>query len=321
MNYRKLGRTEIDVSEVAFGAWGIGGNQWRGGEDDESVRALERAIDLGINLVDTALAYGDGHSESLVGAVTNAREESVYVATKVPPMGDRWATAGISVDEVFPGHHIRASVEQSLRNLGRDHIDILQLHAWEDAWIGSGDWRETITALKSEGKIRFFGVSTNDHEPENVVRLIESRHVDSVQVVYNIFDQSPQDRLFDVCRGHNVGVIARVPFDEGGLTGRITPDTTFPDGDFRNDYFGGARRRQVYERVAAICRDLDVDRDRLPVIALRFVLSHPAVSTVVTGMRSVRHVEQNCEAGAQGSLPGDLLERLAAHRWMRNFYG
>jgi aryl-alcohol dehydrogenase-like predicted oxidoreductase len=286
VNYRRLGRTGLDVSEVGYGAWGIGKSQWIGAEDDESLRALNRAIDLGLNLIDTALAYGKGHSERLVGRVVKERGETLYVATKIPP-----------------------------KNLGFETIDVQQFHVWSDEWVGRGSWLEAVEDLKSEGKIRFFGVSINDHQPSNAVRLIETGVVDTVQVIYNVFDQSPEDELFPACRENDVGVIVRVPFDEGALTGRITPETTFDEDDFRND-----RKVQVYKRVRAIVSELGIAEDEMAEVALRYVLSHPAVSTVIPGMRSVRNVERNMAVADGEGLPDDQAQRLKAHRWDCNFY-
>jgi aryl-alcohol dehydrogenase-like predicted oxidoreductase len=321
MHLRGLGRTGIEVSEVGYGAWGIGGSVWEGAEDDESVRALHRAIDLGLNFVDTAAAYGRGHSERLVGQVLRERPERVYVATKVPPKNQVWPAAGGStVEDVFPGQHIRRFTERSLHNLRAEALDIQQLHVWRDEWLGEGDWLETVEELKGEGKIRFFGVSINDHEPATAMRAVASGAVDTVQVIYNVFDQSPVDELLPACAELGVGVIVRVALDEGGLTGTITPETTFPDGDFRNHYFAGERKRDVQERVDAICADLDISADQLPEIALRFVLSEPPVSTVIPGMRSVRNVERNTRIGDGQGLPAGQVEKLRSHRWLRNFY-
>ncbi|MEW6047877.1 MAG: aldo/keto reductase [Bacillota bacterium] len=321
MHYRTLGRTGLEVSEIGFGAWGIGKGMWVGAQDDESVRALHRSIELGVNFIDTALVYGDGHSERLVGQVVRQRPETVYVATKVPPRNGEWpARAGVPPSEAFPADHVIASAEQSLRNLGLETIDVLQFHVWSDEWVGRGDWLEAVERLKRQGKIRFFGVSINDHQPENAIRLIETGAVDTVQVIYNIFDQTPEDRLFPACQRHNVGVIVRVPLDEGALTGKITPETTFPPGDWRNDYFKGDRKRQVYERLQRIVADLGIAVEELPEVALRFTLSHPAVSTVIPGMRSVRNVEANCRAGDGRGLSPEQVQKLRAHRWVRNFY-
>jgi aryl-alcohol dehydrogenase-like predicted oxidoreductase len=321
MNYRRLGSTDMEVSEIGYGAWGIGGSQWGGAVDDESLRALRRAIDLGLNFVDTALAYGDGHSERLVGRVVRERSERVYVATKVPPKNGRWpAPAGIHADEAFPGDHVRACTERSLANLGLETLDVQQLHVWSDEWVGQGDWLDAVEALKREGKIRAFGVSINDHQPANALKLIDTGVVDTVQVIYNVFDQSPQDELLDRCAERGVGVIVRVPFDEGGLTGQITSQSEFPDGDFRASYFRGERRREVAERAQAIVDDLARPLEDLPEVALRFILSRPEVSTVIPGMRSLRNVERNMAVGDGHGLAGDDVRRLQAHRWLRNFY-
>jgi aryl-alcohol dehydrogenase-like predicted oxidoreductase len=321
VRYRRLGKTGLEVSEGGYGAWGIGKSQWLGAEDDESLKALRRAIDLGLNFIDTALAYGEGHSERLVGQVVRESGETVYVATKIPPKNRIWpAPAGLHPDETFPAEYVRECTERSLENLGLDTIEVQQFHVWSDEWVGQGDWLEAVEELKSEGKIRFFGVSINDHQPANAIRLIETGVVDTVQVIYNVFDQSPEDELFPACIEHDVGVIVRVPFDEGSLTGRITPETTFAEGDFRNDYFREDRKQEVYERVGAIVSELGVDEDEIAAVALRYVLSHPAVSTVIPGMRSVRNVERNMAVGDGEGLPEDQARRLKAHRWVRNFY-
>jgi aryl-alcohol dehydrogenase-like predicted oxidoreductase len=321
VRYRKLGRTGIEVSEIGYGAWGIGGSQWGGADDDESVQALGHAIDLGLTFVDTALAYGDGHSERIVGRVLRERSERVHVATKVPPRNRVWpAQDGVPVDEVFPGAYVRECAERSLENLGLEHIDLLQFHVWSDEWVGHGDWLEAIEGLRSSGAIRYFGISINDHQPANAVRLIESGAVDSVQVIYNVFDQSPEDELFPACREHDVGVIARVPLDEGGLTGTIGPDTEFADGDFRSYYFRGDRKRELQERTGAIVADLGIAEDALAETALRFILSEPTVSTVIPGMRSLRNVERNVAVSDGDGLPDEQREKLRAHRWVRDFY-
>jgi aryl-alcohol dehydrogenase-like predicted oxidoreductase len=320
MEYRGLGRSGMQVSEVGYGAWGIGGSGWLGAEDRQSLEALDRALELGITLFDTALGYGDGHSEELVGRAVRGHD-GVIVATKIPPKNRIWpAPSGVDPEEAFPAEHVRACVERSLRNLGVDALDLEQFHVWSDEWVDRGSWQEAISELKDEGKIRAFGISINDHQPANALKLVESGLVDCVQVIYNVFDQSPEDELLDVCETRNVGVLARVPFDEGSLTGRIGPDTTFPEGDFRERYFRGDRRQQVAERVQAILDDLGIEREQLPEVALRYVLSHPAVSSVIPGMRSVRNVERNAAVGDGAGLPEEQLRKLKSHRWDRNFY-
>jgi aryl-alcohol dehydrogenase-like predicted oxidoreductase len=322
MNYRKLGKTGITVSEIGYGAWGIGKTGWIGASDEESVKALHRAVDLGLNFIDTALAYGKGHSERLVGRLTKERSETIYVATKIPPKNGQWpAQSGVSPAEVFPAQHVIDCTEESLKNLGMESVDVQQFHVWSDEWVDQGDWLQAIQKLKKEGKIKHFGVSINDFQPENAIKLIETGVVDTVQVIYNIFEQSPEDRLFPACERYQVGVIVRVALDEGGLTGKITPDTTFEASDFRSRYFRGDRKKQVYERVQKIASNLNITLEQLAETALRYVLSHPAVSTVIPGMRSVRNVERNCQMGDGHGLPKDQIEKLKAHRWLRNFYG
>jgi len=321
VQYRTLGKTGLRVSEIGYGTWGIGKTGWAGANDEQSIRGLNTAIDLGLNFIDTALRYGNGHSERLVGQVVRARRETVYVATKAPPknLGGP-AGQGNAAEDAFPKDFLIEATEQSLRNLGLETIDIFQFHRWSNDWVGQGDWLEAIQQLKQQGKIRFFGVSINDHQPDSALRLVESGVVDTVQVIYNIFDQSPEDQLFSACREHNVGVIVRVPLDEGGLTGKVTPETVFAADDFQNRYFRGDRKREVYDRARRIAEDLAIPLDQLPEAALRYTLSDPAVSTIIPGMRSVHHVAANCAVADGKGLPPEQVQRLKAHRWVRNFY-
>jgi aryl-alcohol dehydrogenase-like predicted oxidoreductase len=319
MEYRALGRTGLTVSEIGYGAWGIGASNWVGAREDESVAALRRALELGVNFIDTARGYGE--SERIVGRVVREHPGEVLVATKVPPKNATWpAPAGLHPDETFPGTHIRDSLEESLRVSGLEAFDVLQLHVWSDEWVGKGDWLETIADLKREGKVRFFGVSINDYQPENALELIGTGTVDTVQVIYNVFHQAPEERLLPACHEHGVGVIVRVALDEGGLTGRVTAGSTFPDGDFRNTYFGGGRAAEVEEHVTALTADLGIDAGGLADVALRYVLDAPAVSTVIAGMRSVRNVERNCATSDRRRLTEEQRAVLRRHRWERDFY-
>lgn len=321
MRYRTLRRTGFSVSEIGYGAWGIGGKMWRGGTDRESLAALRRAIELRLNFVDTALAYGDGHSEQLVGRILRETAERVYVATKIPPKNYLWpARPGVGIEEVFPYNYIVRSTEQSLRNLGLETIDLQQFHVWNPEWIGRDDWRRGIEDLKKSGKVRAFGVSISDHQPDSALEVIQSGLIDAVQVIYNIFDQSPEQNLFPLCQKLKVGVLARVPLDEGSLTGSITAETTFPPGDWRNDYFTGDRKREVAEHIAALRKDLAGVDGTLAEIALRFCISHPAVSTVIPGMRRVKTVESSCSVSDKGPLDSATLATLKRHAWLRNFY-
>jgi aryl-alcohol dehydrogenase-like predicted oxidoreductase len=321
MKYRTLGKTGIMVSEIGFGAWGIGGSMWQGAQDIESLRALHRAADLGVNFIDTALVYGDGHSEELVGKLVTERNERLFVATKIPPKNMIWpARPGSSVSEAFPYEHIIKCTEESLRRLRVDTIDLQQLHVWQDDWTDVTEWYEAISTLKAEGKIRFVGVSINDHQPENAVRAVRSGKIDTVQVIYNIFDQIAEQSLLPLCQERNIGVIVRVPFDEGALAGTVTPETVFPQGDFRNRYFRGDRKQMVFERAEQLKKLLDGEAHTLPELALRFALHPAAVSTVIPGMRTAMHVEKNCSVSDGNQLSPGMIMRLRQHAWDKNFY-
>lgn len=321
MQYRKLGRTNFEISEIGYGAWGIGGTQWLGGTDDESLAALRRAVEMGLNFIDTALAYGAGHSEQLVGRVAREAGRRIYVATKVPPKNQLWpARPGIGIERVFPYDYILRSAERSLKHLGMDTIDLLQLHVWNPAWIARDEWRRALEELKRSGKVRAVGISINDHQPDSALEIIETGLIDTVQVIYNIFDQSAERKLFPLAMARDIGVIARVPLDEGSLTGKIDEHTRFAPGDFRVGYFRGPRKKQVREHVESLLRDLAVDAGALPEIALRFCLSHPAVSSVIPGMRTLRNAEANCAVSGKGPLPEGTLAVLRRHAWDRNFY-
>jgi aryl-alcohol dehydrogenase-like predicted oxidoreductase len=320
MRYRTLGGTGLEVSEVGFGAWGIGGGLWLGAEDQESLGALETARSNGINFFDTALAYGEGHSERLLAQAFKSDAKAI-IATKVPPKNRVWpAQKGAPLRDAFPKQYVLDCLDTSCKNLGRQQVDIFQFHVWNDDWVSDPEWLDTMHTLRTQKKARFIGISINDHQPTNVIRALDTGLIDCVQVIYNIFDQSPEDKLFGYCQEKGIGVIVRVPFDEGSLTGRIRPETKFPEGDFRNVYFSGDRREQVWERVQKIAADTRTDIEHLPELALRFVLSHPAVSTVIPGMRSSRHVSANARVSDQGPLDAHRRSVLQRHRWVRNFY-
>lgn len=322
MNYRRLGRTGFEVSEIGYGAWGIGGGQWQGGTDEESMRAVHRAIELGLNFIDTALAYGEGHSEHLVGRIVREAGRRIYVATKVPPKNLLWpARRGVDISEVFPYDYVIKSTETSLKNLGMETLDLQQLHVWNPDWIGADEWKRAFEDLKRTGKARFVGVSINDHQPDSALELIRTGLVDTVQVIYNVFDQSPERSLFPLTRQLDIGVIARVPLDEGSLTGTITEDTKFDERDFRHFYFRGDHKKQVVEHVDALRRDLGSVDGALPEVALRFCLSQPAVSTVIPGMRNVQHAESNVAAAGKGRLDEKTMAILRRHAWEKDFYG
>ena len=321
MRYRTFGRTSWQVSEIGYGMWGMGG--WTGSDDQESLRALERAIEVGCNFFDTAWAYGQGHSERLLGQILRgtgrklAGDRSVYIATKVPPKNLTWpGKAETPISEVFPPDHIREYTEKSLKNLGVDAIDLQQLHVWSDAWAADPGWQRAARKLKDDRLIRAFGISVNRWEPANVLRALDTGLVDSVQVVYNVFDQAPEDSLFPYCQKHQIAVIARVPFDEGSLTGTLARSSTWPAGDFRNMYFKSPNLEDTIAHVDRL-KPLVPEGMDLPELALRFILHHPAVSTTIPGMRKERNVERNASASDGAALPPRLLDALRAHRWDR----
>ncbi len=316
MRTRRFGRTDWQVSEVGCGMWGMG--SWSGSHDPESLAALDLAVDLGCTFFDTALAYGDGRSERLLGRLVRMHPgETLYTATKIPPKNRQWPSRrGMALEEVFPPDHIQASVERSLENAGLEEFDLVQFHVWEDEWCEREEWRQAAAELRDQGLCRAIGISLNRWEPWNGLRTVESGAVDAVQVIYNIFDQAPEDELFPACREHDVAVIARVPFDEGSLTGGLRRDSSWPEGDWRNTYFVPENLSATVERAEAL-RELLPEGMSLAELALRFILSNPAVSTVIPGMRKLRHVQENCACSDKGPLPPELREALRAHRWDR----
>jgi aryl-alcohol dehydrogenase-like predicted oxidoreductase len=296
--------------------WGMGG--WTGADDDESRRSLRQAVDLGCNFFDTAWAYGAGHSERLLGELLRTTSGTrIYTASKIPPKNGRWpARADYSLDEVFPADHIRAFTEKTLSNLGVSTMDLMQCHVWNDAWADDDRWQRAIAALKDEGLVRAFGISLNRWEPANGIRALRTGLIDAVQVVYNVFDQAPEDELFPVCQERNIAVIARVPFDEGTLTGMLTQQSCWPDGDFRNTYFAGDKLRESVTRAEAL-RPLLPAATTMAAFALRWILSNPVVSVVIPGMRKPSHVAANLAASDAGPLPAELLAASRLHRWDR----
>jgi aryl-alcohol dehydrogenase-like predicted oxidoreductase len=320
MKYRELGCTGIHVSEIGFGAWGIGQSQWVGADDDVSLSTLKAARDAGINFFDTALAYGDGHSEQLL-ARAFAKSSDVVIASKVPPLNRIWpARAGTPLRNVFPAEYVLKSLDQSLANLQRETVDVYQFHVWNDEWAAQDEWLNTVRKMKESGKVRAIGLSINDHQPANGLKALATGLIDAVQVIYNIFDQSPEDQLFPWCGQHGIGVIARVPFDEGSLTGNVRPDTSFPPADFRNIYFKDDRKQEVWAHVQRVLADTQTPIEQLPSLALRFCLTDPAVSTVIPGMRRPERVRDNIAASDAGPLPPAMLQKLRPHRWVRNYY-
>ena len=321
MRYRKLGRTDLAVSEIGFGAWGIGKAWWGETDDRLSIGALHRAFELGVTFVDTAYGYGNGHSERLIAKAFEEYGSRVAVATKVPLKTSNWPPkAGTRAKETYPGDWIVKHTEKSLRNLQTDCLDLQQLHIWRDEWLEESEWKETVKRLKDQGKIRFFGVSLMDHAPETGLGIVRSGIVDSIQVIYNIFDPSAAKQLFPLCQETGVGVLARVPLDEGGLSGKLRPEMKLDPNTFQGTYFRGGRLKETCTRAERLQGLLHGSVETLPKLGLKFCLSHPAVSTVIPGMRRKEHVEENCAVSDGSLLTSEDLTTLKAHAWPRNFY-
>ena len=316
MNYRRFGRSNWNVSEVGYGMWGLA--SWTGSEEREVENALEKAVELGCNFFDTAWGYGAGKSERILGKLLKRHAEStLYAVTKIPPKNFKWPSKPTyTIEECFPASHIIEYTEKSLSNLGVECIDLQQFHVWEDSWANSDQWKNAIEKLKKEGKVKHFGISVNRWEPDNVLATLKTGLIDAVQVIYNIFDQAPEDNLFPLCRSLDVGVIARVPFDEGTLTGTLTKETTFPKDDWRSTYF-------VRENLNTSVDHADALKPLLPAgmtmaeLALRFILCNEDVHTIIPGMRKVKNVENNMTASDGKKLEKLIEQALKKHRWDR----
>ena len=316
MQYRTFGRVGWKVSEIGYGMWGMAG--WTGSDDEESRQSLDRAVALGCNFFDTAWAYGEGRSEQLLGELLKRHPgQRIYTATKIPPKNRKWpARPDYPLSDVFPADYIRDYTKISLRNLQLRTVDLQQFHVWDDSWATDVSWQRAIGSLKQDGLVNAIGISINRWQPTNVLKALGTDLIDCVQVVYNIFDQAPEDELFVECERRNIAVIARVPFDEGSLTGTLTADTKWPDGDFRNIYFQPDNLKNTLERVDKL-RPVVPAGMSMPELALRHILQHPAVSTVIPGMRQTRHVEANLAASDGRRLDGPVMDELRRHRWDR----
>jgi aryl-alcohol dehydrogenase-like predicted oxidoreductase len=325
MNYRRFGRLGWNVSEIGYGMWGLAG--WTGSDEAETVQSLDRAVELGCNFFDTAWAYGDGKSEQILAKILREHkndsaaggpDKHLYVATKIPPKNRRWpSTRTFTLDDCYPPEYVDEYIGKSLKNLGVDTIDLMQFHTWEDRWLADERLPRAIEEMKKSGKVRAFGPSINRWEPANGLRAVLEGYADAVQVIYNIFDQNPEDALFPICRMKEAAVIARVPFDEGTLTGTLTVDSRWPAGDWRNTYFVAENLQSSVAHAEAL-RPFVPPGSTMAEMALRFILSNPDVSTTIPGMRKLKNVEANCAASGRGPLPRDLREKLRAERWDRN---
>jgi aryl-alcohol dehydrogenase-like predicted oxidoreductase len=316
MKYRKLGRTNWNVSDIGYGMWGMGG--WTGSDDEESFRSLQLAVDMGCNFFDTAWGYGSGKSESILGELVRANKgRKLYIATKMPPKNFKWPSKReFSLDDCFPPDHIQEYVEKSLKNSGTDSFDLMQFHTWEDSWLEDDRGIRKMTDLKEQGLFHAIGISVNRWEPWNGIKAVKSGLIDTVQVIYNIFDQNPKDELFPACVGKNVGVIARVPFDEGSLTGTLTKKSKWPEGDWRNTYFVEENLIPSVEHADAL-KPLVPKGMTMSEMALRFILGESTVSTIIPGMRKPNHAISNMTTSDAGQLNPELMKKLEKHRWDR----
>lgn len=333
MNYRKLGKTDLNISEIGYGTWQLANDPglWVGADIEESKKCLKEYVSLGGNFIDTAWVYGysDAHpdrhpSEELIGAflAKNNLRSKVIVATKIPPKNMKWpAWKGTPIEEVFPADHIEKCVDDSLRSLGLDTIDLMQFHVWQDDFIVSEELKKTIQKITKEGKVRYWGISVNDYQPTNCLKALDTGLFSSVQTIFNIFHQKPSQELFSYATEHNIGIIARVPLDEGGLSGKFNEDTVFAEGDFRSQYFTKERLRELTvhtKRLENICKKYSIGS--VAELAFRFILSYPQVSVFIPGMRKMSHIKENMTIPEKGALDKDILKELNNEAWERNFY-
>lgn len=323
MEYRKFGRLGWKVSEIGYGMWGMG--SWSHSNDDESLQSLQAAVDQGCNFFDTAYAYGDGRSEHLLGQIVRSnRSKELFSATKIPPQNKQWpAKPEYSLNDSYPPDHVEEFVHRSLENARLDHFDLIQFHTWLDDWLRNDRWFYKLDDLRSQGLLRAIGISINRWEPWNGIQAVRTGQIDAVQVIYNIFDQNPEDELFSACREKNVAIIARVPFDEGTLTGTLTRESRWPEGDWRNTYFVPENLIPSVERAEEIKKLLaEWNREHsshltMPELALRFILQNDDVTTIIPGMRKLSHVNANIGASDGVRLPTELADKLKEFRWVR----
>jgi aryl-alcohol dehydrogenase-like predicted oxidoreductase len=316
MQYRRFGRKDWQVSEIGYGMWGMAG--WTGSDDDQSLESLQTAIDLGLNFFDTAWAYGDGHSEKLLGKILRQNpDKRLFTATKIPPKNRIWPSRReFSLEDCYPPDYIEEYVHRSLKNIAVDNLDLIQFHTWEDSWLADDRWAKKMDELIQAGKILSVGISINRWEAWNGVQTVKSGLIDAVQVIYNIFDQNPEDELFPACEENDVAVIARVPFDEGTLTGTLNLDSKWQEGDWRNSYFVPENLKSSVEYAELLKAVLPGDMS-MPEMALRFILNNLTVSTIIPGMRKLEHVKSNIAASDSGPVPEELHSVLRDHRWDR----
>lgn len=321
MRSRPFGKHGFDVSEIGFGAWAIGGS-WGPQAEDDSLAALNRALDLGVNFIDTAAGYGNGKSERIISSVLKGRKESeVVVATKTPPAPGDWPPSPYDDAEArYSMEYLRQNIAERLEANGTEKLDVLQLHTWTRAWNRNPTPFAHLRELQQEGFVGLIGISTPEHDQNSVIDLMRGGWIDTVQVIYNLFEQEPAAELLDVAGETGTAVIVRVAFDEGVLTGKFTNETTFPEGDFRRGYFEGDRLSRAVARTEEIRKDIAETGLTMAQVALKFALSHPAVSTVIPGMRNAAQAEANCAVSDLPDLDPELLTTLRRHNWRRAFW-
>lgn len=332
MNYRTLGKTGLKVSEIGCGTWQLANdpNAWVGADLDESLRSLEKFVELGGNFIDTAWIYGyddssptNHPSEELIGKLLklSGKRNQLIIATKVPPKNMHWpALKGVPISKVFPSDWIKRCVDDSLRSLGVDTIDLVQFHVWQDDFVNDDGWKETIQKIIKSGKVKFFGISINDYQPSNCLKTLDTGLISTIQFIFNIFHQKPTEKLLPYAKEHNIGLIVRVPLDEGGLSGKLTIDTVFDKREFRKEYFSKDRLKELVKRNDALKKVMGKEAQSIPELALRYILSFDEVSTVIPGMRRVKNVEANISASDFRKLSKQLKNKLKRHMWERNFY-
>jgi aryl-alcohol dehydrogenase-like predicted oxidoreductase len=324
MQYRQLGKTDLKVSSIGYGTWGFANDEdWKGATKEESEKALLTALDGGVNFIDTARTYGDGLSEEWIGNILqNNPHKEIIISSKIYPMNQEWSgMKGTPIKEAFPKSHIISQVDASLKALHRDYLDLMYFHVWEDEWASETEWQETIRELTKQGKVRYWGISTNDYEANNCLKACETGLISAVMTIFNLFYQEPIQTLFPKAKEMGIGVVARVPLDEGGLSGKLTTSTTFPNGDFRQTYFSPQRLKQLVEHVQKLQPFIDqMETKTLPELALRFILSFDEVSAAIPGMRNAKHASANIQISDLPKLGSEMLQELSAHTWNRNFY-
>lgn len=332
MKYRTLGKTGLEISEVGYGTWQLANDpeMWVGADPKESLKCLHKYIELGGNFIDTAWIYGysekepERHpSEELIGKYLKetGNRDKIVIATKVAPKNFNWpALPNDTLLDCFPSEHIKKQVDDSLRSLGVDVIDLVQFHVWNDSWVNEDSWKETIKEIMNSGKVKNWGISTNDYQPTNCLEAIDTGLISTVQFIFNIFHQEPTKKLLPYAKANNIGLIARVPLDEGGLSGKLTAESKFVAGDFRQNYFGGERLNELVGKVDSLKKLLNDDVESIPEMALRYILSFDEISTAIPGMRRIEHVLSNTAASDKGKLSSELMEELRNHVWERNFY-